>query len=187
MPEAAHPIGSSSSAQAAATRQVFKVTIKGSIHDVWREITRTDAPIACFFNSRMHTPMLAPGSKLAMRTPDGKFTGVVGTILEVIPPTRFSHTFKFTSLNDPECTVTYDLKDLGGNNGTEFTLTIDNLAPGTKTAKQMVQGSKLITGTLKNVIETGRPGTGARMLFTLFKVMQPLTPKKCRSENWPVK
>ena len=33
---------------------VFRVLIRASIHDVWKEITRTDAPIACFFNNRMH-------------------------------------------------------------------------------------------------------------------------------------
>lgn len=168
----------------AATRRVFKIVIRASIHDVWMEITRTDAPIACFFNSRMHTPMLAPGSKIAMRTPDGKFTGVVGEILEVVPPTRFSHTFRFTNFDDPPCRVTYDLRETA--EGTEFTLTIDDLTPGTKTAKQMLQGAKLITSTLKNVMETGRPSTGVRLLYTLFKVMQPLTPKKCRSEHWPV-
>lgn len=166
------------------SRQVFKISINGSIHDVWREITRTDLPIACFFNSRMHTPMLAPGSKLAMRTPDGKFTGVVGEILEVIPPTRFSHTFRFTNFDDPPCKVSYDLREAGGV--TEFTLTIDELTPGTKSAKQMVQGAGLITGTLKSVIEAGRPTLGVRALFVLFRLMQPLSPKKCRSENWPV-
>jgi uncharacterized protein YndB with AHSA1/START domain len=167
-----------------ADKKVFKVVIKGTIHVVWREITRTDAPIACFFNSQMYTPMLAPGSRLAMRTPDGKFTGVVGEILEVIPPTRFSHTFRFTGFDDPPCKVTYDLREVEG--GTEFTLTIDELAPDTKTAKQMVQGSKLITGTLKSVIETGRPSTGVRALFVLFRVLQPFNPKKTRSEHWPV-
>lgn len=169
----------------AATRRVFSVVIKGTIHQVWSEITRTDAPIACFFNSRMHTPMLAPGSKMAMRTPDGKYTGVVGEILEVIPPTRFSHTFRFTNFDDPPCRVTYELREVAG--GTEFTLTIDDLTPGTKTAKQMVQGSGLITGTLKRVIETGRPSAGVRALFTLFRLLQPLTPKKCRSERWSVR
>lgn len=166
-------------------RAVFKVTINGTIHDVWREVTRTDAPIACFFNSRMHVAMLAPGSKIAMRSPDGRWTGVVGEILEVIPPTRFSHTFRFTSFDDPPCKVTYDLRDVNG--ATEFVLTIDDLPAGTKTAKQMTQGGPMIVNTLRAVIETGRPSFGTRMLFVLFKVMAPLTPKKCLSERWPVK
>lgn len=151
---------------------------------VFREITRTDAPIKCFFNSQMHVRTLAPGSMLAMRTPDGKCTGVVGEILEYDPPRRFSHTFRFTNYDDPACVVIYDLSPK--DHGVEFTLTIENLTPNTKTAKQMTQGGKMIVNTLKRVIETGKPSPGTRALFVLFKVLQPISPKRCRSELWPL-
>ncbi len=167
----------------AERQKVFKVVIKGSIHDVWREITRTDAPIACFFNTRMDTPMLAAGSKLAMRTKDGRDTGVVGEILEVKPPTRFSHTFKFTRYDDPLCKVTYDLREVEG--GTEFTLTIDDMPLGTKTAKEMSQGGAMITSILKSVIETGKPSLGIRLAFWFFGLFP--VPKQCRSVHWPVR
>jgi uncharacterized protein YndB with AHSA1/START domain len=173
------------------TRRIFQVIINAPIDAVWREITRTDAPIAAFFNSRMHLGPagLKPGSKLAMRTPNRKHTGVVGTILECDPPRRFSHTFRFTTMNDPECTCTYELKPAtgagsGGGEATEFTLIIDDLPVGTKTAKQMVQGGTLIVNTLKSVMETGQPSLGVRLLFVLFKIMPP--PKAARSERWPV-
>ena len=162
----------------------FRVVIDGSITDVWDEITRTDAPIAAFFNSRMDVARLAPGSKLAMRTPDGKYTGIVGEILEFDPPKRFAHTFRFTSYDDPECRVAYDLEEVPG--GVQFTLTISDLPEGTKTAKQMVQGGNMIVKTLKQVIETGRPALGTRLLFGVFRVLAVATPKKCLSENWPV-
>lgn len=167
-----------------ATRAVFHVVIRGSIEDVWHEITRTDAAIPAFFNSRMDVGRLAAGSRLAMRTPDGKYTGVVGEILEVDPPRRFAHTFRFTNFDDPECSVAYDLEEVEG--GVKFTLTVSDLPVGTKTGKQMVQGGKMIVNTLKAVIETGRPGFGTRLLFVLFKLLAPTTPKKCRSEHWPV-
>jgi len=175
---------SSSAGTASATHSKFRVLIRGSIEDVWHEITRTDAPIPAFFNSSMDVGRLAPGSKLAMRSPDGKYTGVVGEILEIEPPVRFAHTFKFTSYDDPACRVVYDLEEVEG--GVQFTLTIDDLPAGTKTARQMLQGGKLIVNTLKAVIETGRPGLGTRLLFGVFKLTAPLTPKKCLSENWPV-
>jgi uncharacterized protein YndB with AHSA1/START domain len=162
----------------------FRVLINGTIDDVWQEITRTDAPIAAFFNSTMHVARLAPGSKLAMRTPDGKYTGVVGEITEFDPPHRFAHTFKFTNYDDPPCRVVYDLEEMSG--GVQFTLTIHELPSGTKTAKQMVKGGTMIVNTLKSVIETGRPSFGTRLLFGLFKLMAPTTPRKCRSENWPI-
>lgn len=165
-------------------KRVFKIVINASIRDVWTEITRTDAPIACFFNSRMHLSPggLAPGSKLAMRTPDGRNTGVVGEILECRPPTLFAHTFKFTSYDDPWCKVSYALREVRG--GTEFTLTIADVAPGTKTEKQMVQGGTMIAGTLRDVLETGRPSLLTRVLFVVFGLFP--VPAKCRSEHWPV-
>jgi len=167
-----------------ASRAKFRVIIRGSIEDVWSEITRTDAPIAAFFNSRMDVARLAPGSRLAMRTPDGKYTGVVGEILEIDPPRRFAHTFRFTNLDDPECRVTYDLEEVEG--GVQFTLTVTDLPVGTKTAKQMVQGGKMIVNTLQRVIETGKPDLGTRLLFGIFGLLAFTTPRRCLSENWPV-
>jgi len=163
---------------------VFRVLIRGTVEDVWNEITRTDEPIAAFFNSRMDVGRLEAGSKLAMRSPDGKYTGVVGRILEVVPQRRFSHTFRFTGYDDPECRVIYDLEPAAG--GVQFTLTIEDLPAGTKTAKQMVQGGKMIVNTLKSVLETGRPSFGIRMLYLMFKLMAPFTPARCKSEHWPV-
>lgn len=163
---------------------MFRVVIQGSLEHVWNEITRTDEPIAAFFNSRMHVGRIEAGSRLAMRSPDGKYTAVVGDILEVVPMKRFAHTFRFTSFDDPECKVIYDLEEV--EEGVQFTLTIEDLAVGTKTAKQMVQGGTMIVNTLKSVIETGRPSFGIRMLYILFKVMAPFTPKRCLSEHWPI-
>jgi uncharacterized protein YndB with AHSA1/START domain len=163
---------------------MFQLMIQGSLEDVWHEITRTDQVIPAFFNTRMDRGELKPGSKLAMRTQNGKYTGVVGEIVEVVPLKRFAHTFKFTNFDDPECLVIFDLEPKDG--GVLFTMTLENLPEGTRTAKQMVSGAKLITATLKSVIETGRPSFGTRLLFVLFRVMEPISPKRCRSENWPV-
>ena len=163
---------------------MFRVVINASLEEVWHEITRTDEPIPAFFNSRMDVGAMRAGSRLAMRSPDGKYTGVVGEILEVEPMKRFAHTFRFTAYDDPECTVIYDLEQVEG--GVQFTLTIEDLPTGTKTAKQMIQGGTMIVNTLKSVMETGQPSFGVRMLYVLFKLMAPLTPGKCKSEHWPV-
>ncbi len=167
-----------------ADPMIFQVTIQGTLADVWQEITRTDAPIPAFFNNQMHVQELKAGSRLAMRTGNGKYTGVVGKILECEEPHRFVHTFRFTNFSDPECIVAYDLKEVAG--GVEFTLTVTEAPEGTKTAKQMKQGGTMIVNTLKSVLETGRPSFGTRMLFGLFKVLEPFSPKQCRSEHWPV-
>jgi len=169
---------------AAADRNVYRVHINGSIEDVWHEITRTDRPIRAFFNNRMHVGTLAPGSRIAMRSANGKWTGVVGEIVEFDPPHRFAHTFRFTDLDDPECIVTYELEEVDG--GTRFTLRISDLAEGTKTAKRMRQGATMINNTLKSVIETGRPSLAIRMMHVMMKAMAPMSPRRCRSEHWPV-
>lgn len=167
-----------------ATSAMFRVTIQAPVQAVWDEITKTDEPIPAFFNSQMHIGRLAAGSRLAMRTADGKYTGVVGEVTECDPPRRFAHTFKFTNYDDPACKVIYTLEEVDG--GTQFTLEIEDLPVGTKSAKQMIQGGTLIVNTLKRVMETGKPSFGVRMLYAMFKLMQPLSPKRCRSENWPI-
>ena len=48
----------------------------------------------------------------------------------------------------------------------------------------MMQGGNMITSTLKAIVETGKPSLGTRLMYVMFKFMEPFTPKKCRSENW---
>jgi len=163
---------------------VFKVFIRGTIDAVWREITRTDTVQTCMFNMRLDTNGLKPGGQIRMRSKDGKYTGVVGEVLEFNPPHKYVHTFLMTQLDDPPSKVTHELKAVTG--GVEYTLTHEGLIVGTKTAKQATQGGKLIANTLKAVVETGRPSFGVRFLYRLIRVLQFLTPKRCRSENWPL-
>jgi uncharacterized protein YndB with AHSA1/START domain len=175
------------SAGAAATdprRAVFTVFIRGPIEKVWREITKTDSPQLCMFNMKLRTTELKKGALIRADTVGGKYTGVVGEVLEFDPPRRYSHTFRFTRFDDPPCKVTYDLREVEG--GTEFTLTVDDIPLGTKTAKQMRPGSKMIVNTLKAVVETGRPSFGVRVLYKLFGALEFLSPKKTRAENWPL-
>lgn len=178
-------------AGAIAPPQVFRVVIHASVADVWREITRTDAPIKCFFNSRMRLSRggLTKGSKMAMETPNGKYVGVFGEILEVVLLRKFSHTFRFTNLDDPPCVITYELRELpgasaGGGAATEFTMTISEATPGSKSLKQMTGGATLIVNTLKSVLETGRPSFGVRVLYAIMPWFP--VPKACRTDRWPL-
>jgi len=162
----------------------FKVFIRGTMDQVWQELTKTDEVQKAMFNSRLDTPGLEPGAPLRMRSPDGRYTAVAGRVVECRRPLRFSHTFRFTNYDDPECTVIYDLEQM--DDGVEFTLTIENLPAGTRTAKQMRQGGPWICNVLKSVVETGRPPFMARVLYPLMGLLAPLmTPKRCRSELWP--
>lgn len=166
-------------------RLVSKIHIRGRIEDVWREITKTDEPQLAFFSGQMHRLSLGPGSPVQMRTADNKYTSVVGEILEVSPPHRFSHTMKFTAYDDPYCKVTYDLKEVG--DGVEFTLTSEDIPAGTRTAKDMTRGGDFIVKTLKQIVEDGRPALGTRLLYRLFGLLAFMTPEKCKAEHWPLK
>ncbi|MCA9312133.1 MAG: SRPBCC domain-containing protein [Phycisphaerales bacterium] len=165
-------------------RHVSRITIRASIQDVWKELTKTDDVQKAMFNMRLHTDRQEVGGQVRMRSPDGKWTGVVGEITVWEPPHRYAHTFRFTNFEDPPCTVLYELEEVEG--GVQFTLTADGIPAGTKTAKQMKSGSDMICKSLKSILETGRLPFGTRLLYTLFKLMAPMTPKKCRTEHWPL-
>ncbi len=164
---------------------ISKIVIKGKIEDVWREITKTDEPQLAMFGAQMHRLALDAGSPIRMRTPDGKYTSVVGEILEADPPFRLSHTMKFTAYDDPYCRVTYDLREVDG--GVEFTLTSEDVAAGTKTGKAMQRGGNFIVGTLKAIVEQGRPPLGTRFLYALMRFLGTLTrPDRSKTTHWPL-
>ena len=165
-------------------RALFEIHIRGAIEDVWRQITKTDEPQECFFNMYMDTPGgdLGVGKPILMRTKSRKYTGAMGEVLDFDPPHRFAHTFRFTHLDDPECTVIYELRESDG--GVDFKMILENLPVGTKTAKQMMQGGTMILNTLKAMVERGRPSLTIRSLFVLFRAMEFTSPKSTRSEHW---
>lgn len=158
-----------------------KIFITGSMEDVWREITKTHEPQKAVFNMQLHSELEA-GKPMSMRTANGKYTGVVGKVLEFDPPNRFSHTMRFTRYDDPECRVTYELKKVEG--GVEFTLRVDDLAEGTKTAKDMAGGASFICNNIKALVEKGNVPLMVNMAYGVFKLMEPFSPAKTRSENW---
>ena len=166
------------------TRLVHRIRINATIQDVWNALTKEGEVLPFFFNSVLHTTTLAPGAPMRMRSKDGKYTGVVGEVLELEPPHRYVTTFKFTNFDDPVCKVTHELREVDG--AVEYTLTSEEIAPGTKTEKQMRQGGAFITKTLKGVVEAGRPPIASRMILLMISLFGWTTPKQCLSENWPL-
>jgi len=164
-----------------ATREVFEVDIRGRIDDVWREITKTDEVQKVMFDMRLESD-LRPGSKMRMKSANGKYTGAVGEVLEFDPPRRYAHTFRFTQYDDDPVTITYDLEETA--EGVRFRMTLDGLKPDSKSGRQMKSGGTMILRNLKSIVEKGKVPLGTRVLYGMFRVMAPLTPKRCRSENW---
>ncbi|KAA3605463.1 MAG: hypothetical protein DWQ01_19265 [Planctomycetota bacterium] len=165
-------------------KAIFEVLIRGKIEAVWREITKTGEAQGAIFNMVMHTDGLKPGGQIRMRTQSGKYTGVVGEILEFDPPRRFAHTFRFTQYQDPPCKVIYELQEEGQQ--VRFRLIVEDMPLGTKTAKQMAQGGTMIVNTLKAIVENGKPPLKIRILYGFFKAMEPFSPASTKSEHWPL-
>lgn len=165
-------------------RQIYRILIEAPVDKVWTVLTKEGEVLPFFFNHVLHTTRLAPGAPVRMRSPNGKLTGVVGEVLEFDPPRKYSHTFKFTPFEDPVCVVEYELKPVEG--GTEFTLTTIDVAPGTKTEKNMASGGNLIIKTLKAYVETGKPPFISKVIGLVNFLSAPFSPKKCLSENWPL-
>ena len=67
-------------------KSYFRVVIRAPIHKVWAELTRTDAVLPFFFNAVCKTPGLKVKAPVRMRSKDGKYTSVVGDVLEFEPP-----------------------------------------------------------------------------------------------------
>ena len=165
-------------------KAIFKVTIAAPIELVWDQLTNTHDVLPFFFNSRIDTHGLKPGSPFRMRTKNGKYTGVIGEVLEWDPPHRYSHTFKFTQLDDEPCIVTYDLK--ATQEGTACTLTASEIPSRTKTEKYMKQGGDFIVTTLKAVVEHKPLPLNSKFILMMCAFTQPFTPKKALSRNWPL-
>jgi uncharacterized protein YndB with AHSA1/START domain len=165
-------------------RAMFRVVIDGSQEAIFRELTRTDGLLPAIFNSRMHTTGLRPGGRMQMRTGSGGHVIVDGDVVEYDPPRKFVHTHRFTTLDDPVCTVTYELKPVTG--GVEVTLTVDNMPAGTKTEKEMQKGGDFILGNLKAIVEKGRPPFGTRVMYAMFGALEFMLPGRTKSQHWPL-
>lgn len=166
------------------TTQVTQITINAPIQKVWDTLTKQGEVLPFFFGTVMHTTQFKPGAPIRMRSPDGKYTGVVGDVLEIDEPNKYAMTFKFTNFDDAVCKVTHELKEVNGV--TEYTLIAEGIPVGTKTAKNMAQGGKIITTTLKSCVERGKPTMMAKFIMIMGKLFAFTTPKVSLSENWPM-
>jgi hypothetical protein len=166
---------------------VFRTVVKGSMEAVFRELTRTGEPQAAVYNAvlTLDAPEIARGCRMQLRTASGRHAIVVGEVVAHEPPRRFAHTHRFTQHDDPFCTVTYDLQAVDG--GVEVTLTVENIAAGTATEREMRRGGDFILRNLKAIVETGRPPLATRLMYAMFAALEFVLPARTRSEHWPLR
>ena len=162
--------------------KVFKIRIRGSVDDVWREITKTNEVQGVMFNMKLDST-LKVGERAHYLSPDGKYTGIVGEVLEFEPPHRYAHSFRFTNYEEPGCNVLHEVEEVGDGQ-VEYRMTCTEMVADTKTTKQMTRGGDMIAKNLKTIVETGKLPFGTRVLYGIFALTAPFSPKKTLTENW---
>lgn len=145
---------------------------------VWDEITKTGRIQLALQNTILETP-LTPGSKLRYYSPSRKRVFIVGEIIEVVPPRRFKHTFKFTMRDERPTLVTWDLEETP--TGCRVTLTHGGwTADLAKSHKGTVSVWQQILTLLKQLLETGDIPAKTKIIYALMGASMFMLPKSTK-------
>ncbi len=157
---------------------VTSIHIDVPIERVWEAITKTGALQPALYNTVLDCE-LTPGSRLRYYSPDRKRVFIVGEVVEVDPPRKFAHTYRFTTWKTGGPTlVTWELEDEG--EGCRVTVTHSGWTDEHKAPEKSAAGWKEILGLLKHQLETGDiPAKTKRMYRVMgwFMFMMPKTTK----------
>jgi uncharacterized protein YndB with AHSA1/START domain len=160
--------------------RVFRIDINAPVSRVWDEITRRGVAHPAMFGTYLHAEM-KPGSVMSYRDKSEKHTFVLGKILEVDPPRRLVHTFRFSMEADEPTLVVWELAESGG--GTRVTVTHSRFAGETRTYKSVSTSWPKILGIYKRQIESNSVALGVRMLNGMMMGMSFMLPKKAGTET----
>lgn len=160
--------------------QILSVEIKAPIERVWQEITKTGA-IQRAANNTVLESTLTAGSTLRYYSPSRKRVFVVGEIVEIIAPRRFSHTWKFTMSPDGPTLVTWDLAEIPG--GCRVTLTHSRWTDAHKMYRNVGRTWAEILRLLKLEIETGDIDLKTKLMYGMFGALEFMLPKTTTVEH----
>ena len=130
---------------------------------MWDEITKRGAVQRPLMDTVLATD-LKPGSRSGTHA-NGKYSLVHGKILEVDPPRRLVHTYRFNLHHDPPSRVTWELEQVGPD--VRVRLVHDQFESETKTYKAVKGGWQQILQNLKLWIETGDIAFGTKMQYAM--------------------
>ena len=155
--------------------QVLSIEIHRPIDAVWREITKTGA-IQRALNNTVLDSAMRPGAKLRYYSPSRKRVFVVGEIVELEAPRKFSHTWKFTMNAEDFTLVTWQLAELPGGS-CRVTLTHSRWNDGMKSYRS-VQGTwGSILRLLKLELETGDIDLKSKTMYWMFGALEFMLPR----------
>lgn len=157
---------------------VFSVDIKADVRRVWSELFRKGVPHHPMFGTYLHGELVA-GAVLSYRDKSEAHTFVLGKVLEVKPPTRLVHTFRFSMIEDAPTLVEWQLKPHG--EGTRVTVTHSRFAGQTKTYKSVETSWPKILRLYKQLIETGKVPVGTRLGNAVMMAMSFMLPAAAKT------
>lgn len=159
---------------------VLSIHIAVPVERVWDEITKTGRVQRALYNTVLDCG-LTPGSALRYYSPDRKRVFIIGEVVEVRPPTLFSHTYRFTTWKSgPDTLVTWELTEEDG--GCRVTVTHSGWTPEHEAYRKTAGGWEEILQLLKHELETGRLPIKARILFRVMGWFLFLMPATTRTE-----
>jgi uncharacterized protein YndB with AHSA1/START domain len=156
---------------------LLSIEIRAPRERVWAEITKTGA-IQRFMANTVLESRLAPGAKLRYYSPNRRRVFVVGEVVEVSPPRRFSHTFRFTFRPETPTLVTWILDETA--EGCRVTLLHGGFTDQAETHAGVLGGWREILALLQIEIETGTLPLRARLKHRLQAALAFLLPASTR-------
>lgn len=159
---------------------VVSIHIAVPVQRVWDEITKTGRVQKSLYNTVLDTE-LRPGAKLRYYSPNRKRVFIVGEVVDVQPPHRFSHTYQMLMNGvEPPTLVTWTLQEESG--GTRVTITHSGYTNAHKAPHKVAAGWRQILGFLKTELETGDVPMSAKLMYGMMGAFMFMLPKTTRTE-----
>jgi len=153
---------------------VVSVDIMVPRQKVWDEITKLGRVQRAVMNCLLESA-LVPGAKLRYYSPDKKRVFVVGKVVEVTPPRRFSHTYMFTFRPETPSLATWELEEIPG--GCRVTVTHSGWTDQIRTHKGVAGGWRGILDVLKTELETGDIALKTKLVYGMMNAFMFTMPK----------
>lgn len=160
--------------------QVVSIHIDVSPERVWESITTTGRLQRALYNTVLETE-LRPGARLRYYSPDRKRVFIVGEVVDVEAPRRFSHTYWFTTWKSgPPTLVTWELENEDG--GCRVTVTHSGWTEAHDKPEKSGAGWKQILGLLKHELETGDIPGKTRFMYGVMNLFMFALPGSTKTE-----
>jgi uncharacterized protein YndB with AHSA1/START domain len=159
---------------------VVSIHIAVPVKRVWDEITKTGRIQRALYNTVLESE-LRPGAKLRYYSPDRKRVFIVGEVVEVKPPHKFSHTYRMLMNGVEEPTlVTWTLEE--EHQGTRVTILHSGWTTAHKAPEKVAGGWREILGLLKADLETGKLPAKTRFMYAMMSMFMFMLPKTTKRE-----